>query len=46
MAFVFNFAGSSDARVIGSLIICASVTVHGVPATPLTKLYGRSIQDQ
>ena len=27
--------------VVGSLIICASVLVHGVTATPLTKLYGK-----
>ena len=27
--------------VVGSLVICASVLVHGVTATPLTELYGR-----
>jgi hypothetical protein len=26
---------------VGSLVICASVVVHGVTATPLTKVYGR-----
>ena len=31
---------------MGSLIICASVVVHGVTATPLTKLYGRSPRGQ
>ena len=28
-----------------TLIICASVLVHGLMATPLTKLYGRSPGD-
>ena len=31
---------------VGSLIICASVMDHGATATPLSKLYGRSIRDQ
>jgi sodium/hydrogen antiporter len=33
--------GIEEAWVVGSLIICASVVIHGVSATPLTKLYGR-----
>ena len=33
--------GIEQAWVVGSLVICASVLVHGVGATPLTKLYGR-----
>lgn len=32
--------GLEDVWVIGSLVICASVLVHGVTAAPLTKLYG------
>ena len=27
--------------VVGSLVICTPVLVHGVSARPLTKLYGR-----
>jgi NhaP-type Na+/H+ or K+/H+ antiporter len=34
-----------EAWVIGILIICASVLVHGLSAAPLTKLYGRHAQD-
>ena len=30
-----------EAWVVGSLVICASVLVHGITATPLTKFYGR-----
>jgi sodium/hydrogen antiporter len=33
--------GIEEAWVVGSLVICASVLVHGVPATPLTEHYGR-----
>jgi sodium/hydrogen antiporter len=43
--FYANFsvgeAGVEKAWVIGSLIVCASVIVHGLSATPLTRLYGR-----
>jgi sodium/hydrogen antiporter len=39
-AFSFRETGIEEAWVVGSLIICASVLVHGVGATPLTKLYG------
>ncbi len=35
-------AGVKEAWVVGSLVICASILVHGLSATPLTKLYGRS----
>lgn len=34
-------AGAHEAWVVGSLIICASVLVHGVTAAPLTNLYAR-----
>ena len=40
-AFSLRETGIEEAWVVGSLIICASVLVHGVSATPLTKLYGR-----
>jgi NhaP-type Na+/H+ or K+/H+ antiporter len=40
-AFSFRETGIEEAWVVVSLIICASVLVHGVSATPLTKLYGR-----
>jgi sodium/hydrogen antiporter len=39
--FSFRETGIEEAWVVGSLIICASVVVHGLTATPLTKLYGR-----
>jgi NhaP-type Na+/H+ or K+/H+ antiporter len=41
VAFSFRETGIEEVWVVGSLIICASVLVHGVSATPLTKLYGR-----
>jgi sodium/hydrogen antiporter len=40
-AFSLRETGIEAAWVVGSLIICSSVLVHGVSATPLTKLYGR-----
>lgn len=40
-AFSFRETGIEEVWVVGSLIICASVLVHGITATPLTKLYGR-----
>jgi NhaP-type Na+/H+ or K+/H+ antiporter len=40
-AFSFRETGIEEAWVVGSQVICASVLVHGVTATPLTKLYGR-----
>jgi hypothetical protein len=40
-AFSLRETGMEEVWVIGSLIICASVLVHGVTATPLTKLYGK-----
>jgi sodium/hydrogen antiporter len=30
-----------EAWVVGSLIICASILVHGLSVTPLTRLYGK-----
>ena len=44
-AFSFRETGVEEAWVVGSLIICASVLVHGVSATPLTKFYGRLPED-
>jgi NhaP-type Na+/H+ or K+/H+ antiporter len=47
--FYANFsvgeAGVEEAWVVGSLIICASILVHGLSATPLTRLYGRCAQN-
>src|ERR671921_616582 len=40
-AFSFRETGIEAAWTVGSLIICASVVVHGITATPLIKLYGR-----
>ena len=34
--------GLEEVWVVGSLLICASVLAHGVSATPLAKLYGRT----
>jgi len=34
-------AGVEEAWVVGSLIICASILIHGLSATPLTRLYGK-----
>src|ERR687890_75519 len=44
-AFSLRETGIEEAWVVGSLIICASVLVYGVSATPLTKLYGRLPSD-
>lgn len=33
--------GAEEAWVVGSLIICSSILVHGLSATPLTRLYGK-----
>ena len=44
-AFSLRETGIEEAWVVGSLIICASVFVHGVSATLLTKLYGRLPSD-
>jgi NhaP-type Na+/H+ or K+/H+ antiporter len=40
-AFSLSETGIGEIWVVGSLVICASVLVHGITATPLTKLYGR-----
>ena len=44
-AFSFRETGIEEVWVVGSLVICASVVVHGVSATPLTRLYGRLSAD-
>ena len=43
--FSVSKAGVEEAWVVGSLIICASILVHGLSATPLTRLYGRRAQN-
>jgi sodium/hydrogen antiporter len=40
--FSVRETGLEEVWVVGSLLICASVLAHGVSATPLTKLYGRT----
>jgi NhaP-type Na+/H+ or K+/H+ antiporter len=40
-AFSLRETSMEEVWVVGSLIISASVVVHGITATPLTKLYGR-----
>src|SRR5919112_1618270 len=44
-AFSYRETGIEEAWTVGSLVICASVLVHGIAATPLTKLYGRLLGD-
>lgn len=38
-------AGAEEVWVIASLIVFASVLVHGFSAAPFTKLYGRRVQN-
>ena len=38
--------GAEEAWTVGSLVICASILVHGVTAAPLTRLYGRIAKDE
>jgi NhaP-type Na+/H+ or K+/H+ antiporter len=40
-AFSFRETSIEAVWTVGSLVICASLLVHGVSATPLTRLYGR-----
>jgi sodium/hydrogen antiporter len=44
-AFSLRETGLEEVWVVGSLVICASLLVHGITATPLTKLYGRLLQN-
>jgi sodium/hydrogen antiporter len=44
-AFSYRETGIEAAWTVGSLVICASLLVHGISATPLTKLYGRLLGD-
>jgi NhaP-type Na+/H+ or K+/H+ antiporter len=44
-AFSFRETGIEEVWVVGSLVICTSLLVHGVSATPLTRLYGRLPED-
>lgn len=41
-ALAVRETGMEAAWTVGSLVICASILVHGVTATPLSRLYGRS----
>ena len=38
--------GTEEVWVVGSLVICASILVHGVTAAPLTRLYGHTAKDE
>lgn len=38
--------GVEEAWVVGSLMICTSILVYGVTATPLTRLYGRTAKGE
>jgi NhaP-type Na+/H+ or K+/H+ antiporter len=44
-AFSYGETAIEAAWTVGSLVICASLVVHGVSATPLTKLYGSLLGD-
>jgi sodium/hydrogen antiporter len=44
-AFSYRETGIEAAWTVGSLVICVSLLVHGVSATPFTKLYGRLPKD-
>jgi sodium/hydrogen antiporter len=44
-AFSLHETGLEEVWVVGSLVICASLLVHGITATPLTKLYRKLLQD-
>ncbi len=39
--FSVQQGATEEVWIISSLVICASVVVHGLTATPLTKLYGK-----
>ncbi len=38
---VLRHTGNDIAWTVGSLVVCASVLVHGISAAPLARLYGR-----
>jgi NhaP-type Na+/H+ or K+/H+ antiporter len=38
--------GVEEAWTVGSLVICASILVHGVTAAPLTRFYGHTSKDE
>jgi NhaP-type Na+/H+ or K+/H+ antiporter len=42
-AYALEETGVEEAWTVGSLVIVASVVAHGITDTPLTKLYGRSL---
>lgn len=45
-SFIQHRLGTDQVWTVTSLIICASVVVHGMTATPLSKLYGRWVKDR
>jgi sodium/hydrogen antiporter len=40
-SFSFSQTGHEEVWVVGSLVICASIVVHGATAMPLSRLYAR-----
>jgi sodium/hydrogen antiporter len=40
-AYVFDHTGHEEAWVVGTLVICSSILVHGMTATPFSHLYDR-----
>jgi sodium/hydrogen antiporter len=45
-AFVFERTGHEEVWVAGTLVICASIIVHGMTATPFSHLYARFAPDE
>ncbi len=45
-ALALREIGAEEVWAVGSLVICASILVHGVTAAPLTRLYGRIVKDE
>jgi sodium/hydrogen antiporter len=45
-AYAFERTGHEEAWVVGTLVICASIIVHGMTATPFSYLYARYAPDE
>jgi sodium/hydrogen antiporter len=45
-AYVVGETGDEDAWMVASLVICASIVIHGMTATPLSYLYASRTRDQ
>ncbi len=45
-AYVLGETGNEDAWVAASLVICSSIVIHGLTATPFSYLYARHTPDE